>query len=1172
MDEPSAKLHDNKSSRGTVDPPSGGVDFPHPGPTAPPDLYRALLESMTEGVSLSTEEGIIVYTNPAEDRMFGYAPGELIGCHVSVQNAYPEDENQHRVAEVIVHLKNHGHWEGEWLNRRKDGQEFITASRITAVEVNGRAHWLCVQRDVTAQRRADAARQEAADELRRMSDAMPTLLAWVGSDQCYRMVNAAYERWFGQSRDEIVGRSIRDLLGDEAYAAREAQIAAVLRGEPQRFEAFAPHSDGNRRETELHYVPRRDTSGRLDGFYVHVEDITDRRLAEERLRASEERLRLAAEAAQIGTWDLDLTTGVGRWDEAAMKIGGLSKNEPGYDVDTWLRLVHPEDRERVGAAFQACLEPDGPHYDVEFRCAVPADDGGARWVTSHGAVFREPASGRAVRAVGILRDVTARRRDQERVLESEGRLRLAQDAGGIGLWDWNIRTGAVVWSEGYYRVWGIDPSVVPSLEGFISRVDPDQRPELEASIRSALLHAGPWSTEMRVPGEGGQVRWIAARGEFRHNERGEPERMIGVCFDITDRKTAEEELRQSEQRLQLAKQAARIGVWDWDLTNNQITWSPEMHELLGIDPATPAGELFGAWTRVLHPEDREEAERIARRGAIKGEPFSIDVRVIHSDGAVRWIRSQATAVLGPDGRPTRLTGINLDVTAQHHQEEQLREKAQSFAVVAEERTRERDRLFELSSDLFAVAGFDGYLKTINPAWPHLLGYTEAELLERPFIEIIHPEDHAAVADAITKMRRGDAVQRFEDRLVRRDGQSVLIAWTAVPEGEFFYAVGRDVTREREREEALRQAQKMEAVGQLTGGISHDFNNLLGAVMGGFDLIRRKPNDPQRVIKLAEHGLAAAERGAKLTSRLLAFSRAQRIEMKPLIVADVLMEMRDLLDRTLGPLVQLTLELDNTQVPVLSDKIQLEMAILNLAINARDAMPNGGRVTISTRLSHNHRDATLMPGEYVELVVADTGVGMPPEVVARAFDPFFTTKDVGKGTGLGLSQVYGIARQAGGTVRIDSRPGAGTKVRMVLPRSNGGPGSAEVGQSTGEVLDAARGTVLVIDDDADLRRVLVASLDALGYRVLEAENGLAGLEKLGRQVPDVIIVDFAMPEMNGAEVARAIRERHPDLPIIFASGYADTAAIENVAGPNAPVLHKPFRLDDLQAALSKALIR
>jgi signal transduction histidine kinase len=377
------------------------------------------------------------------------------------------------------------------------------------------------------------------------------------------------------------------------------------------------------------------------------------------------------------------------------------------------------------------------------------------------------------------------------------------------------------------------------------------------------------------------------------------------------------------------------------------------------------------------------------------------------------------------------------------------------------------------------------------------------------------------------------------------------------------------------EEALRQSQKMEALGQLTGGIAHDFNNLLQVVHGAFELIRRKPDDTAKVAAWSDNGIAAAERGASLTRQLLAFSRSQKLELRPFVVADLIAEMRDLLERTLGPNIALSFELDHERVPVLSDRTQLELAVLNLAINARDAMPEGGALTISTQIrATGPGDPVLAAGDYVALSVADTGEGMGPEVVERAFDPFFTTKGIGKGTGLGLSQVYGVARQAGGTAQIESAPGRGTTVTLLL-RSSSEPAQAATAAKAepAPVLAPAAGqTVLVVEDEAPVRALAGEILQLLGYRVLEADSGPAALEVLQAVKPDLMLFDYAMPGMNGAELAGLARQRWPDVPIVFASGHADTAQVEAALGGEAEILRKPFNMETLAQTIARLLAR
>jgi signal transduction histidine kinase len=382
---------------------------------------------------------------------------------------------------------------------------------------------------------------------------------------------------------------------------------------------------------------------------------------------------------------------------------------------------------------------------------------------------------------------------------------------------------------------------------------------------------------------------------------------------------------------------------------------------------------------------------------------------------------------------------------------------------------------------------------------------------------------------------------------------------------------------RSSEAALAQAQKMEAVGRLTGGIAHDFNNLLTAVVGNLELLQLRVADDERGLRLAGAAFQAAMRGARLTSQLLAFSRTQKLSLKATDINAILRGMDELLARTVGPLIELRLLPEPAIRPALADANQLELALLNLTINARDAMPEGGRLTIATgrqviALSEGgDGEFDLRPGRYAVVSVADTGTGMPPEVLARAMEPFFTTKAIGQGTGLGLSQVYGIARQSGGDLRIESFPGRGTTVRILLPEARrcARPESDTTidGASVPGAPQDQLSTVLVIDDDEDVRRIFVEGLEAFGYRVYEAANGPIALDMLEQGLNvDVAVVDFAMPTMNGVALAQAAWRLRPGLAIVFASGYADTAAFDTL--PGAIILRKPVQIGELADAIRR----
>jgi len=684
-------------------------------------------------------------------------------------------------------------------------------------------------------------------------------------------------------------------------------------------------------------------------------------------------------------------------------------------------------------------------------------------------------------------------------------------------------------------------------------------------------------------------------------EDGRPAGVIAIVVETTQRVLAERRqahdaaaLLASEERLRLATEAAEIGLWDVDPVTDTLYWPPRVKAMFGISPDRPVNmtEHFYAG---LHPEDREWVST-AYAAAIDPERralYDVEYRTVGiEDGVVRWVAAKGRGVFDEHGRCVRVIGTAIDITRRKADEARLRELNETLERRVAQALAERRLFAEIvdSSDVLVLAADrDFRWLAINRAaadtFVRLFGVRRPQVGES-LLDLLEsfPDDLAAARTLWSRALAGEEfveIGELGDPARERRCFEIRVRPLRGPDGAISgaYQLVHDVTdrlaeqaRLREAEAALQQAQKMEAVGQLTGGIAHDFNNLLQGVAGSLDLIRRRPGEADRVRRWAEAGLNAVERGAKLTGQLLAFSRAQRIEAKPLILADLVAGMREMLERTLGPLVTIRLDLRDGCAPVLSDRTQIEMAVLNLAINARDAMKDGGTLTIATNRRRIAGDAELAPGEYVELSVADTGAGMTAEVAARAFDPFFTTKPQGQGTGLGLSQVYGIARQGGGTARIESRPGGGTTVRVFLRRTEQAPAESSASPEAEADRPRRRASVLVIDDDPDVRRFLVDSLESLGYRVQAAEDGPSALAALERERPDVMVVDFAMPGMTGAEVARLARERLPDLPIVFASGYSDTAAIERVLGAGTAVLRKPFRVADLQEAVADALAR
>jgi PAS domain S-box-containing protein len=677
--------------------------------------------------------------------------------------------------------------------------------------------------------------------------------------------------------------------------------------------------------------------------------------------------------------------------------------------------------------------------------------------------------------------------------------------------------------------------------------------------------------------------------------------MLCTCVETTRSVLAEKERVSEAERLRQ--------LFDQSPSFMTMLRSPfHVFELMNASYLQLVGhrDLIGKTVREALPEVEgqgffELLDEVYRTGqAFTGRSMRIELQ--REPGAAveeRLVDFVFAPVREPDGQVGGIFVEGYDVTERHLAEEALRESEERFRLIADSAP-----VPMWVSKLDRTRGF------VNRAYVEFLGVSYEEAMTFDWRSILHPDDAPRI---VTESVAGEAsLEKFE--LVgrfRSGGEWRWIRsvsrprWGAHGEHAGFIGVAHDITelkhaeaallevnetlekRVAERtgdlsaaldrlqaevgerlkaEEALRQAQKMEAVGQLTGGIAHDFNNLLTPIMGGLEIIARGVEDP-RLKRMAQSALESSRRGAKLTSQLLAFSRIQRISMAPVAVNDVLGNMQTLLRHTIGGELAVDVDLDPHAGHALCDANQLENAVLNLAINGRDAMPDGGTLTISTGRTTLAEGADHAAGEYVCVTVQDSGEGMSEEVLARAVEPFYSTKPMGKGTGLGLAQVYGIARQSGGTLRIESRVGEGTRVDILLPTAAAPAPVAEGGEAAAAPAGERRtATVLVVDDDPDVRDFLGDSLEALGHKVHRAASGDEALALLSQERPDLALIDYAMPGMHGADVARLAREILPDLPIVFVTGYAETEQLEAALGPGAPVLRKPFTVDALADAV------
>ncbi len=609
--------------------------------------------------------------------------------------------------------------------------------------------------------------------------------------------------------------------------------------------------------------------------------------------------------------------------------------------------------------------------------------------------------------------------------------------------------------------------------------------------------------------------------------------------------------------------------------------NPAAARELGYPPDELIGRSLSSF--LTDPQEWTTAFRAFRDGVTLARP--IELTALRKNGSPSYLEASASSWTS-EGR-TFVTAILRDVNERRMAVDALRLLNQTLEKRVAQSTADRNRMWTLSTDVMLVAALDGTISSVNPAWTRLLGWQEAELLGANVLDFVVAEERATLQTELDDLSRGTAPKLFELGMRTGGGTIRRIEWSAVAADSLLQAVGRDVTAEREAEEALRKAedalrhsQKMEAIGQLTGGIAHDFNNMLTAIIGSMEVLQRRIRDARYddVQNFTNSAIAAANRAASLTHRLLAFARRQPLDPKAVDVNQLVQGMKQLLLSTLGEKVKLVVDLAPGLGHALTDGHQLENAILNLAINARDAMPGGGTLTIATesavieargQLGHEEIDV----GDYTVVRVSDTGVGMSPEVLTKVFEPFFTTKPIGQGTGLGLSMIYGFAKQSRGHVRVESTEGKGTTFRLYLPRYQGIVEPRPVAPSRAATAGAGE-TVLVLEDDSGVRLIISEVLRELGYACLEASDSQTAVAILTSNTPiDLLISDVGLPGMNGRQVAEIARQHRPDLKVLFVTGYAEHATGQApFLTPGMEMVTKPFALDALALRVREMLRR
>jgi PAS domain S-box-containing protein len=765
-----------------------------------------------------------------------------------------------------------------------------------------------------------------------------------------------------------------------------------------------------------------------------------------------------------------------------------------------------------------------------------------------------------------LEDIADYKRARESLRASEARLELAMEASELSMWDWDVEQGRVCYNDQWRISLGIDPAELLKREALSERLMlPSDDPAVLDKFERHFHGARPYfQSEYRLPTREGGYKWFRAYAKVvRRDATGRASRVIGVLQDISRSKQDQRTALEVEQRWERAIRGTSDGLYEWDLLTGHVWYASRFREIIGCSDVSFAN-TFQAFQNVLHHEDRAAVLSRIRAHLENQSRLDVRCRVVTRNGKIVWCRLRGEAERDASGRPTRLSGSLSDISAQIDAENALSRSQDFYGTVLDSLPL-----------LVAYADRDERILYTNRIFQQFFAMPLADSRGRVIRDVIGDRRYGAIGPYVREALQGRMLEgqgRYRDP----NGKPVDLEAVFIPhfdeKGEIqgCFVAARDITEKRLLEAELRQSQKMEAVGRLTGGIAHDFNNLLSVIVGNMQLLTRSLQRLPHLQRQAETALNAAMRGGELIKRLLAFARQQVLEPRIVDLNALISGMYELLRRLLTGDIQIRRQLAADTWHTRADPGQLENAVLNLVINARDAMPNGGVITITTRnvtigTDRAQREDALAPGEYALLEVADSGTGMSPETLKRAFEPFFTTKEVGKGSGLGLSMVYGFVKQSGGHVCISSVPQQGTTVQLYFPRVH-----ADTGETRPERIvpaDLPRGdeTLLVVEDNAEVRGTTVEILTSLGYRVIEAANGHQALERF-MQHPEIALVftDVMLPGgLLGTQLVERLSERRAELKVLLTSGFSDSSLMHrSLLDGTVELLPKPYQLEEL----------
>ncbi len=1024
-----------------------------------------------------------------------------------------------------------------------------------------------ITRDVTEQRQAGQRLEESERRFREMLDNLELVAVMLDCDASITYCNDYFLRLTGWQRTDVIGKDWSQLftVPEMTSTFRETFSSMLTHSQEvlgHRMNEIVTRS-GERRLIRWNNSVLRSISGEVTGAASIGEDITSRTLAERELRSSEEQLRFIVRASNDGIWERDIKTGEMDFSDRAFSMLGYTRETFHPTLETLFAIVHPDDAGTFMNALTSQFEKEDPY---QIRLRVRHANGSYLPFLARGQL--QPETGRVL---GVFTDLSIVERTEETLREQAVLLADAQRIGRMGSWSMDLHTGRLVWSEATCALFGVTPAEFEgTFEYFRSFILTEDLPSYDAASDRGSPSQPLFEAEYRIRRPDGQVRWMYSRGDFAFDAEGIATSRVGMVMDITEQKAAREQLEQNAALLRIAGKAARLGGWTIELPGHKLTWSDEnciIHDVLpGQTPSLDEGINY------YLPEHRALVSRHVEECEQNGTPYDFELPMITATGRQIWARSMGEAVRDAEGRIIRLQGAFQDISDRKKAELLLQESEERYRLMFD-RNPHSTWVYDLETLRFLA---------VNEAAVRHYGYTRDEFLSMG-LEDIRPPQQVAEMLRVVRDEGESATPRvygvFQHR--KKDGTlidveiaSSEITFAGCPAG---LVLANDVTERRLIEQQLLRAQRMESLGTLAGGIAHDLNNLLLPIRMGVTLLKYlEPSEPSlRAINNIERSVT---RGTDLVKQVLLFARGVEGARTAVDVAEVVAEVSAIIESTFPKNITFAFNISRTLSTVLGDATQLNQVLLNLCVNARDALPNGGQIAISAIDSEIDRHYAethggTAAGQYVVLEVADNGSGMTKEVIDRIFEPFFTTKDLGKGTGLGLATVQGIVRSHGGFIDIISEVGKGSTFRVCLPAHSE---PVTVSTSEAEIERQPRGNgelILVVDDEASILDITRQTLEKFGYSVLTAEHGAQAIEIYARDQAGIaaVVTDMMMPVMGGAALIEALRQLNPDLPIIAVSGQTDPEQTARITEAGAITsLAKPYSAEVMLQAVFEAL--